>query len=261
MDIIVGNEPSPGASFTEHTKNSVINYFRYCKENSDKSFQFTDLRKNISFEKKTNEKNDRCIWPLLKNLGFVNYQKGEMINCSKVFTNKGIALTKLFELEKNLNKNNIAKERYDRILYFIKKAIEELVFNGLWHIVKDKKEEVSYSMVIIQTIRFLIKYNSYDKKEFCYMLYCFNKKISTDKVTNTVLKYRKNIIDFMVYADTYDKKSGSAQNRKKTDISNITCYGYISNLLEAAGIVKKVDKSRYELREENKEKIQTFLYL
>lgn len=257
MDIVVRNTPSPGASFTKNTRRSIIAYYEYCQEHISTSLSFADFRKNVSSEKKTNANNDRNIFPFIKNLGFVSYGVGGVFSCSQLFTKSGIGLVKCFMLEQNLeqNKEDYPEDKYLAAKKSLDAAIEELVFNGMWHAMKSNNNTMTYRDVLTLTIEYLLKFNNYDKPEFCYMLYCSQKGITdTKEILDTVTSYRNGDIEIHVQSDAYDKKSGDANNRLLGDIGRITCCGYISGLLEASGLVKKIKNGRYELRADNKEK-------
>lgn len=160
-------------------------------------------------------------------------------------------------LEQNLeqNKEDYPEDKYLAAKKSLDAAIEELVFNGMWHAMKSNNNTMTYRDVLTLTIEYLLKFNNYDKPEFCYMLYCSQKGITdTKEILDTVTSYRNGDIEIHVQSDAYDKKSGDANNRLLGDIGRITCCGYISGLLEASGLVKKIKNGRYELRADNKEK-------
>ncbi len=256
MDIIVRNTPSPGSSFTQNTKNSIISYYEYCQEHIHESGAFRDYRNYVCTEKNTNAKNDRTIFPLLKNLGFMIYNPHDIIKYSKLFTPKGIALVKTFIMEQKLEekKDSLPSDNYYESKKHINNAIEELIFDGIWNAIKEHPE-MTYRDVLILSIQFLLKYNSFDKVEFCYMLYCSQNNITNYAESEQIIQqYRAGHLEINVKSDTYDKKTGDASQRKISGIDSITCYTYIANLLSNAGIVDKKNKKRFELRSSNKEK-------
>lgn len=263
MDIIVRNTPSPGASFTKNTKKSVIFYYEYCQEHINESTTFSDYRKFVCEKKHTNAQNDRNIFPLLKNLGFLLYTSHDSIKYSELFTPKGVALVKTFMMEKSIedNKDSLSSKKYHESIRHINNVIEELIFDGIWNAVK-KHYEMSYRDVLILSIQFLLTYNSFDKVEFCYMLYCSqNNIVNSSESAKVIQQYRAGDLDINVKSNTYDKKAGNATQRKISGISSITCYSYIRNLLCDAGIIDKASGSdnRFELRSSNREKAKALI--
>lgn len=258
MDIVVRNTSSPGALFSENTKNSIIAYYDYCQENINRIDAFSEFRREVCTVKGTNNDNDRNVFPLIKNLGFILYTPRKDIEYANFFTKNGIALVKLLKTEQELEKtkSQLGEGNYIAAKNILNVLIEELIYYGLWDAIQIKDSPMNYKEVLLQTLRFISAYGSVNKVEFCYMLYCSQNGIACSD--QTINDYRSGIIEINVIADTYDKSRGDASVRKTSAIGSITCYLYITGLLEAAGVIKK-NNNRYFIKPENKVKIDEII--
>ena len=254
MQFVVENSPSPGAKFTDNTKNSIIAYYEICEKYPSRISSFAEYRDTVTKEKKTNPQNDRNIFPFLRNLGFVKYGKDD-IRYGDLFTQRGNALVKTLRAQKifKVNEDDLSEEQRKSVNEKLQSMLEELISFGLWQAIKDKSGSMTYRDALLQTLRFLLDFNNYDKKEFAYMVYCnANDCYDIKKMAQILSEYRSGDLEFEIKVDIYDKKSGSALNRKLDGLEKLTCYTYITGLLEAAGIVHKIGK-RYSMVEKKRE--------
>lgn len=260
MDFVVKNAPSPGASMTLHTDNSILAYYELCQDFSDKYATFAELRADIAAIKHTNPKNDRTIFPLLKNLGFVSYEKQVPLSYKDFFTNDGLQYIRVLQLEKTLPLATAFTEAQK--VAALKKAKllkEELLFKGLMSALLNHASDMTYRDGLLTIIAFLLRYNSYDKPEFAYAIYCMDNNIAISEADQIVHAYRNQKIDLTFKVDAYVKKHGADVRTISDDTSKFTCYTYLSGLLIATAIVRKDAQKHNVLNEERRADLEYLL--
>lgn len=263
MDIIVRNPPASGANLSNNTNNSILCYAEFIKGKGDVTEPFSKFREDVSKEMGTNIKNDRTIYPMLKYLGLISYEKGADLHYPDFFTKTGNAYVNTLRLKaqmeesQRMNPNN--KEIQNGIAV-IQEMLHEIILHGLQHLFMHYDDDVvSYRKYLINLISFLLRFNSIDKKEFAYLSYAYDNKLVNDVAfANSISDYRAGNLDFNIVVDAYDKNKGGTVRKKATG-SNLTAYGYHMSMLEGAGIVQKKQDGRFYLLSKNREKITSII--
>ena len=134
MDIIIENCSSPGAHFSKNTNEVLLKIYEWINKNNKPELPFIEFRRRLENEEKINDNNARNIFPLIKNYGFVNYEKGVSIQYKYFFTNVGLAYCKALEAIKKISNDSedipdipdefnitITSDEYNALLYARKK--------------------------------------------------------------------------------------------------------------------------------------------
>lgn len=248
MKITVENCSSPGASFTKNTDAVIYGCYEWVTRYSNQSKKFIEFRKEVSKAKNFNDNNARNIYPLLKNAGFVNYEKGHLLTYADFFTNIGLAYAKAIETEVIIGDSDYDDVQKEKALKKLKKIKQELVFKGICNLLKCS--ECTYRNELKAVLEYLLNYKKINKVEFAYLLYILKNGSGNyiSDVNNDIEKYRNNEIDIeveIVVRNDLDirKKTGSTQ--RKEDLTFLTSYSYFVALLDQAGLIHKEHKKNY----------------
>lgn len=263
MDIVVRNPPASGANFSDNTNKSILCYAEFIKEAGDVVAPFSQFREDVSKTMGTNIKNDRTIYPMLKYLGLISYEKGEDLHYQSFFTKTGDAYVNALHLKEKLEESQRIDPNNKNIqngLIVIQKMLHEIVLYGLQHLFTHYDNDVvSYRKYLINLISFLLKFDSIDKKEFAYLSYAYaNGLIRDTNFANTIKHYRSGDLDFNIIVDAYDKNKGGSVRKKATG-ANLTAYGYHMSMLAGAGIIEKKQDGRFYMVPENRVKISSII--
>ena len=202
-----------------------------------------------------NDNNARNIYPLVRNCAFVSYTKNENISTNTFFTRTGLAYVKLLKTIDLINDDSTYSQSKKReVLSRIKKTIEGLVYLGIEQLIK---KESNYKADFIRTIKYIIKYNKINKKEFALLLYSYHH-LDELELDEYVRKFRLSIIDVETYVDVrndIDLRNSSGNQRRNEGIEYLTAYGYYTGLLYQAGLVDKND-DYFVVRNDKKDYLQ-----
>lgn len=241
MEIIVFNPSSAGASFTEHTNQAYLLYYKELEKNPNHHWKFNELRKYMEINHSVNNSNSRNMFTLLKDCGFVKYEKGEFVQLNSFFTKLGEAYAKTLEsidiLKKGLSdeKNKLAYEKFQELK-------QNIICIGLQNMLKN--QESNFSTTLRKVINFFLYFKSIDKIEYALLIYHSSKltNYKTD-LKKDINNYRSKQESFSVKVDTRDDTSSTKGNRILQEIGALTSYTYICNFLVQAGLVSKDNNS------------------
>lgn len=250
MDIEVLNPSSAGASFTDHTNHAYLMYYKEFMKAPDHKWKFGELRRFMEDHYGVNNSNSRNMFTLLKDCGFVQYEKGELVSGNSFFTDLGKAYAKTIDSIELLSEDLLSTEKklaYEKFL-----GIEqEIICRGLHNVMKT--DDSSFTKTLVKTIDFIISFHSIDRIEYALIIYFSSQSNNYfEKLSDVVEKYRKGQIDINVKVNTRDDNSPVKGERTLQEISALTSYTYICGLLQQAGLVAK-EKSRFIF---NKNKVE-----
>ena len=146
MNFVVRNSPSPGAMLSESNHESMLCYWEEAETLGDQQMKFQEFRKLVCDKHHTSPGNDRTVYPLLKNLGFLQYDA--WMNANHFFTPNGRAYVKLLKGVRDIEQKEDAGE-YERTkaLEKLQAMMEKLVYRGVWIMLTEKPpKEVSYRL-------------------------------------------------------------------------------------------------------------------
>lgn len=230
QELTIGYVSSSGASLTDNTNREILCIAELVEEAPKKKETYKSWQELLEEKGGFNTSNTRNICPLLQNMGFLEYGKKECER-EKFLTETGkqyaIAL-KLIDAIKNL------KNSQEYLLYAssIKRL---LVYQGLKTMLLFSG--ATYNDVLVALLRYLYKYQSVCKDEFCVLLNGFQKNPKTylDDIDDLVSKLRKNVVQITV--NVVKARDGITQEGN----SSITAFGYHMKLLEESGLVFEKD--------------------
>ena len=247
MIIEIENTSSPGASFTSNTNSVLLKTYEWICEHKGISIPFKEFRMKLESEKGINDNNNRNIYPLLKNGGLANYEKGGDIQVDYFYTNTGMAYVKSLE---TVNLIEVAEtvKRFEMIQ-------QEIIFGALKKIIS--QPGLNYVEPFQDLIKFLLKFGKVSKIEFAYLLYV-KQQYEIGEALNAmhpkVDMYRCGDLEIEVHVkvrNDIDLREKTKTDKRKEGLSFLTSYGYFTSLLLQAGLIKKSDKY-YEVIEEKR---------
>lgn len=99
--------------------------YEWIVEQNHPTLSFREFRSLIEKDKKVNDNNNRNIYPLLKNCGFINYEKGENLVTEHFFTNKGLAYVKALETVELLKTSDYSNDKKEQSFVQIHEILEQ----------------------------------------------------------------------------------------------------------------------------------------
>ena len=260
MNFVVRNSPSPGAMLSDSNHESILWYLEEAENLGNRRMKFQEFRKVVCDKHHTSQGNDRTVYPLLKNLGFLQYDA--WMDTSHFFTSNGKAYVKLLKSIRDIEqKEDIEEDERKKVLEKLHAMMEKIVYRGVWIMLTEKPpKEVSYRGTVLHLLSYLLQFDSIDKMEFAYFLYGLQNEISLGELADTIHRYRigQEMLEYTV--DVYDKTVDGTQLRKRKK-GSLTCYSYLMNLLQKAGIVYAPEENtkKFCLEEEKRKELQDML--
>lgn len=243
MKLVVKNCSSPGASFTDNTNHVILSCYEWVLAYPDEVKPFVNFRKEVAKAKNLNENNARNIFPLLKNCGFVNYEKGASIQYKYFFTNVGLAYCKALEAIKKIsNDETYSKHQKQEAINKLQSINQKIIYSGMTKLLKIP--DSNYRDAFLTFMKCFLEFEKMNKYEFAYMLHEMERQ-STDIINSmrdNILAYRNGQLDFEVEVDVRndnDIKAKSNQDRRQEGIGFLTAFSFFTALLIQAGLIVK----------------------
>lgn len=247
MHIEINNCSSPGAHFSDNTNEVLLKLDDWITEHNEPCLKFIEFRKKTSKDKKFNDNNARNIYPLLKNCGFITYQKGDDIDTKTFFTNRGKAYIKALETKKMISESNYSQSKKNIVNQKIDNILEDLIFEAVVKLIDNA--ELNYTESLKWFLMYLIEFDKIDKNEFAYMVFIMQNNVGTKnwktQIKEIVTSYRKGEIEINVKVRVRndDKiKIKSGQSTRVEGISYFTAFSFYSGLVQQAGIIRKENR-------------------
>jgi len=98
--VSISNLSSPGASFTEHTDDTLVACSDFVSEMADAEMSFMQFQERLYRDKKINKSNLRCILPMLRFAGLVEYDSS--VKKATFFTELGTQYVAVARLLKKI---------------------------------------------------------------------------------------------------------------------------------------------------------------
>ena len=249
MIIEIENTSSPGASFTKNTNEVLLKTYEWISEHEGLSLPFRDFRMRLQQEKGVNDNNNRNIYPLLKNGGLANYEKGSDLQVDYSYTNTGLAYVKTLESVLIIENGNYTKEQKIKAIKRFELIQNEIILGALKQIVA--RPDVNYVEPFQDLTRYLIKFGKISKVEYAYLLYLKQRqevREALNYMETDIERYRNGKIDFQVKVkvrNDLDIREKTKSDKRKEGLSFLTSYGYFTSLLQQAGLIVKDKKYFY----------------
>lgn len=171
----------------------------------------------------------RTFFPLLKKIGFVNYDENFAAN--SCFTELGTQFVLVCRALFNITDKTPNK---DLVFNKLKSIKQRLQIKGLINM-HNNLEYKNHNMWI--ALKLLKKFHKIHWNEFLYSLFCIDNGYSLDYAIEQI-QVNKQAIDSCVFL-----------NEDNKTLPN-TCYSYIRSFLEESGLICKVSSQESELTEE-----------
>lgn len=258
MRIEIENTSSPGASFTDNTNQVLVKTNEWINEHQGEVLQFREFRRHLQDDKKINDNNNRNIYPLLKNGGLVDYEKGKLLNVDYFFTDTGKAYVKTVETVNLIEQEEYTPEQKRNAAKRFIEIQQAIIANSLLKIVKNK--DLNYVEPFQDLIRFLVKYDKISKLEFALLLYHrihHDIEESIEIMGNEIQDFRENLLKIEVEVKVRNDialRNKTKSNSRKEGLTFLTSYGYFTSLLLQAGLVIK-DDNYFRVVEDKREKL------
>lgn len=260
MRINVENCSSPGASFTKNTNHVMLLMYEWIVEKNYPTLSFREFRSLIEKDKKVNDNNNRNIYPLLKNCGFISYEKGENLDTGHFFTNNGLAYVKALETAELVRSSDYSREKKEQSLAQIQEILEHLIFEGLQKLLKSG---ANYADAFRDFIKFICAFDKISKVEFAYLLYfrAHHPDFNFEEISKVITEYRNNETEIDVAVNVrndIELRETTSTTRRNEGIDYLTSYSYFISLLSQAGLITK-ESDYYVLKSSCREKIAKLL--
>lgn len=253
MDYVLENCSSPGASFTDNTNNVLLSIYDWIKENGQPSLSFRSFRTNIQNDKHINDNNARNIYPLVKNCGMIDYEKGDDLDTGRFFTNTGLAYVKALETKRLIESSDYSNNVKSESLKKITEILHQLVYGGLKQLLM---KETNYKIPLENFIKYLKAYEKINRYEFSYLLYKNQNGVyDLDELKEVVDDYRNGLLELnpkISVRNDIDIRNVTSQNRRQEGIGFLSSFNYFACLLYQAGLVVK-DGEYYICRQNKKQ--------
>lgn len=261
MIINVENCSSPGASFTNNTNQVILLIDDWLVEHPNLDISFKEFRLKIEKDKKVNDNNNRNIYPMLKNFGFIDYVKGSNINTDRLFTNTGLAYIKTLQMIRLIENSEYNEDVKQKAIEESFKIKSELIYNGIQSLMS--KQDVSYKDVLVDFIKFLLIFKSINKLEFACLLYARSVYGCDwiEELSNIIKLYRNNELDIEVNVSVrndIDIREKTNEPKRNEGLGFLTSYTYFTGLLNQADLIVK-EKDCYALLSDKEEKLKKLL--
>ena len=243
MKLIVKNCSSPGASFTDNTNHVILSCYEWVEAYPNDVKPFVNFRKEVAKAKNFNDNNARNIFPLLKNCGFISYEKGSTIQYKHFFTNVGLAYAKALDaIGKIKNDETYSNNQKEEAIKKLQSVNENLVYSGVARLLKI--QDSNYREAFLTYMKCLLEFEKMNKYEFAYMLYEMESHPSNviTSMSGNILAYRNGELNFEVAVDVRndnDIREKSNKERRQEGISFLTAFSFFSALLTQAGLIVK----------------------
>ena len=246
MIIEIENTSSPGASFTKNTNSVLLKTYEWICEHKGLSLPFREFRMRLQSEKGVNDNNNRNIYPLLKNGGLADYEKGSDLKVDYFYTNTGLAYVKTLESVAVIEVEKYTKEQKAKAIQRFELIQNEIIYGALKKIVA--QPDVNYVEPLQDMIRFMLKYGKISKVEFAYLLYVKQSqeiRQALNSMGKEIESYRCGNLDIEVNVkvrNDLEIREKTKSDKRKEGLSFLTSYGYFTSLLQQAGLIVKDDK-------------------
>lgn len=254
MKIIIENSSSPGASFTDNTNSVLLKIAEWISENNSPTMALKAFRMQLQKDKGINDNNARNIYPLLKNCGFVNYEKNEELDTSRFFTNRGMAYVKALQTIRLINDSEYGKEAKEAAITKVKNIVESIVYQGLQTLFA---QETNYNKHLQLLISYFLCYGKIDKTEYAYLLYRAEEidEQGLDLIKPQISDYRNGELSIEVQVKVKNDRAirdRSNEDYRLEDIGFLTSFSFFIALLTQAGLICK-DSGYFLLKQDKRE--------
>ena len=219
-----------GSSLSPVRCNQIVQVYEMLELFGNRTLTYIEVQEEAQKRQlfgETNAKSAiRTFFPLLKKIGFVNYDG--MFSASDCFTELGIQFVLACRALNNVSDKTPHREEVIARLENIKQSAQK---QGLGMMFLNKEYE-SHNMWV--AIKLLKVFSIINWNMFLFALHCLEDGLTLEEA---IVKIRNKINEI---------NSMQFVNEDGEKLPN-TCYSYIRSFLEEAGIIKKVNSKESEL--------------
>ena len=212
-----------GSSLSSIRCNQIVQVYEMRELLGNKLLTYIDIQEEAQKQQlfgETNAKSAiRTFFPLLKKIGFVNYD--DTFRANECFTELGILFVLACRAINNVSDKTPHKDIVLERLVNIKQCAQK---QGLVEMYLNKEYE-NHNMWV--ALKLLKAFTIINWNYFLYALHCLEIGFSLDDAIEEIKKV-KDQIDTITFVNEEGEKLPN------------TCYSYIRSFLEEAGIIKKV---------------------
>ena len=219
-----------GTSLSTTRCDQIVQVYEMLELFGNKNMTYIDIQEEAHKRKlfgETNAKSAiRTFFPLLKKIGFVNYDGTFFAN--KCFTELGTQFVLACRALNNVSENTPNK---DEIIARLKNIKQNAQKQGLVTMFQNKEYE-NHNMWV--AIKLLKEFPILNWNVFLYTLHFLESRITIEEAIEEV-KRNKTSIDTIQFVNEEGEKLPN------------TCYSYLRSFLEEAGIIRKVSSKESAL--------------
>lgn len=213
-----------GSSLSSIRCNQIVQVYEMLEHLGGKLLTYIDIQEEAQKQQlfgETNAKSAiRTFFPLLKKIGFVNYD--DEFRANECFTELGILFVLACRAISNVSEKMPHKDIILERLVNIKQCAQK---QGLVAMYLNKEYE-NHNMWV--ALKLLKTFSVMNWNFFLYALHCLETGLSVDEAIGEIRKV-KDKIDEIKFVNEEGEKLPN------------TCYSYIRSFLEEAGVIKRLD--------------------
>lgn len=243
LTLTINNPSSPGASFTDNTNFVLLKTYEWIKEHHTSVMTFKEFRARLQEEKQINDNNNRNIYPLLRNAGFVTYEPGGTFHVNTFFTNLGLSYVQA--LEAKISIQELASDDPHKVMAMqeVDKILDQILYEALKNIIFDSN--ANYKESIKDIIVYLLYYEKINKTEYAYLLDTrtqYPLEMALNNMKENIGKYRRKQLQIKVKVQVRNdiclRERTNTETRDEA-LSFLTSFTYFIGLLQQAHLVTK----------------------
>lgn len=219
-----------GSSLSTTRCEQLVQVYEMLEQLGDLNITYYDIQEEAHKRNlfgNTNEKSAiRTFFPLLKKLGFVDYE-GTFL-ASKCFTKLGVQFVLVCRALFNVSDDTPNKDELITHLISIKQNAQKEGLLRMFNNPEYKNHNMWIALKLLKELPIL------NWNDFLFALHCIEEDLSLEDAINKIRQNKKEIdeIEFV--------------NEKGDKLPN-TCYSYLRSFLEESGLIQKVSTNESKL--------------
>lgn len=219
-----------GSSLSSTRCDQIVLVYEMLELLGHKRLTYLDIQEEAHKRKlfgSTNAKSAiRTFFPLLKKIGFVNYEN--IFEADRCFTELGTQFVLACRALHNISEDTPNRNEIISHLVNIKQNAQKQGLVLMFFDVECKKHNIWIALKLLKELPTL------NWNEFLYSLHCIENGLLLDKAINEIRQNKRKIdeIEFV--------------NEKGEKLPN-TCYSYLRSFLEEAGLIQKINTNESKL--------------
>lgn len=219
-----------GSSLSSTRCDQIVQVYEMLELFGSKSLTYIDIQEEAQKRKlfgETNAKSAiRTFFPLLKKIGFVNYDNE--FDANRCFTELGTQFVLACRALHNVSEDTPNRDEIISHLVNIKQNAQKQGLVLMYLNADYKRHNMWIALKLLKELPVL------NWNEFLYALHCIENDITIEEAIEDI-KQNKKEIDEIEFVNEKDEK-----------LPNI-CYSYLRSFLEEAGLIQKVNSNESKL--------------